>query len=228
MKIETNQKLLFIGDSITSAARNFELGGEGLSDEAYGSGYVRMVKSMLDTFYPERRIRVVNQGIGGHTVLDLEARWQRDVLAQKPDWLSVMIGINDVWRQFDNPLMTDRHVSLERYTDTYRRLLEQTRPSLSGLVIASPYVIDRNTEDAMRQRMDEYRFVSKRLASEFDARYVDTQAHFDIYLKHYHPNQLCWDRIHPSATGHMLLARAWLDAVGFKWAPAVVDENNPL
>lgn len=217
MKIEANQKLLFIGDSITSAARNFECGGEGLSDDAYGSGYVRMIKSVLDAFYPERHIRVINQGVGGNTVRDLEARWDVDVLQHKPDWLSVMIGINDVWRQFDNPLRPELHVSLDVYSDTYRRLLEQTRPALKGLVIASPYFIERNLQDAMRSRMDEYRAVSKQLADEFDAIYVDAQEAFDAYLEHYHPNQLCWDRIHPSATGHMLIARAWLNALDFQW-----------
>lgn len=217
MKIEANQKLLFIGDSITSATRNFERGGEGLEDDAYGSGYVRIIKSMLDAFYPERRIRVVNQGIGGHTVRDLEARWQADVIQRQPDWLSVMIGINDVWRQFDTPLMAERHVSLKDYTDTYRRLLESTRPSLKGLVIASPYFIESNADDLMRRRMDAYRSASERLAGEFDAIYVDTQVGFDAYLEHYHPSQLCWDRIHPSAAGHMLIARAWLDALDFQW-----------
>lgn len=217
MKIETGNKLVFIGDSITCADRNFNLNGEGRDDAAYGSGYVRMVKSMLDAFYPERQIRVVNKGIGGHTVLDLAERWQSDVLDLKPDWLSVMIGINDVWRQFDTPLATERHVQLDVYTDTYRRLLEQARPGLTGLVIASPYVLDTNLDDSMRRRMDEYRAVSQQLAAEFDGIYVDTQLAFDAYLQHYHPNQLCWDRIHPSASGHMVIARAWLNALGFKW-----------
>lgn len=216
MKIEPNEKLVFIGDSITSAARNFDLGGEG-NDDAYGSGYVRMVKSILDAFCPERRIRVINKGIGGHTVLDLAERWQRDVLDLKPDWLSVMIGINDVWRQFDRPLMTESHVQLDVYTDTYRRLLEQTRPGLKGLVIASPYVLDTNIDDAMRRRMDEYRAVSQQMAEEFDGIYVDTQVAFDAYLQHYHSNQLCGDRIHPSSSGHMVIARAWLNALGFEW-----------
>jgi lysophospholipase L1-like esterase len=218
MKIQTGQKVVFIGDSITSAARNFDLGGEGHSDEAYGSGFVLMIKSILDAVYPERRIRVINRGVGGHTIRDLAARWKRDVLDLEPDWLTVMIGINDVWRQFDSPLQADIHVGPDEYLDTYRRLLGQARPSLKGLIIASPYVIDSNPEDAMRRRMDEYREMSRRVADEHDAIYVDTQQPFDRYLEHYHPNQLCWDRIHPSATGHMLIARAWLEAVDFAWS----------
>ncbi|MFN8378973.1 MAG: GDSL-type esterase/lipase family protein [Anaerolineae bacterium] len=44
---------------------------------------------------------VINMGVGGNTVRDLAARWESDVTALNPDWLSICIGINDVWRQFD-------------------------------------------------------------------------------------------------------------------------------
>lgn len=220
MKIKPNDTLLFIGDSITSAARDFNQPGEG-NDSAFGDGYVRIIRSLLDAVYPDRKIRVINKGIGGHTIRDLAARWEKDVLAPSPapppDWLSVMIGINDVWRQFDRPLIPECHVLPDEYESTYRRLLDQTRPLLKGLVIASPYVIDLNTQDAMRARMDQYREISARMAEAYDAVYVDTQSLFDSYLQHYHPNQLCWDRIHPSASGHMLIARGWLNAMGFDW-----------
>lgn len=216
MKIEPGSKLLFIGDSITSGGRNLNLPGEGRTDDAYGSGFVLFVKSLLEAIHPTSRIRVVNKGIGGHTVRDLAARWQADVLDFRPDWLSVMIGINDVWRQFDTPLQTEIHVPLEEYTSTLRSLLAAVRPSLKGLVICSPYVIEANPADPMRAGMDRYGAAARSLAKEFDAIFVDTQASFDAYLRHHHPNQLCWDRIHPSATGHMLIAKAWLEAIGFK------------
>ena len=216
MKIEHGSKLLFIGDSITSGGRNLNLPGEGRTDDAYGSGYVLFVKSLLESTCPDSRIRVVNKGIGGHTVRDLAARWQADVLDFHPDWLSVMIGINDVWRQFDTPLRAEIHVSLEEYTSTLRSLLAAVHPSLKGLVVCSPYVIDANPADPMRAAMDRYGAAARSLAKEFDATFVDTQAAFDAYLRHHHPNQLCWDRIHPSATGHMLIAKVWLDAIGFE------------
>lgn len=134
----------------------------------------------------------------------------------RPHWLSVLIGINDVWRQFNSPLQTEIHVGLEEYTTTLRSLLAQIRPALKGLVVCSPYVIDPNTADPVRAAMDLYRSASRTLAGEFDALFVDTQKPFDAYLRHHHPNQLCWDRIHPSATGHMLITKAWLDMVGLK------------
>jgi len=53
-------------------------------------------------FYPERAIRVITAGVGGNTCRDVAARWQKDVLDVTPDWVSLMIGINDVWRQLTN------------------------------------------------------------------------------------------------------------------------------
>ena len=216
MKIEANSKLVFVGDSITSAGRSFDCNGEG-GDEAFGSGYVLMAKSILEAVYPERRIRTINMGVGGHTIRDLAARWTRDVIERQPDWLSVMIGINDVWRQFDSSLRPEMHVYPEEYLQTYRDLLSPIREQLDGLVIASPYVVDNNAKDAMRQRMDEYREMSADIAREFDAIYVKVQAPFDAFLEHCHSNALCWDRIHVNATGHMLIAREWLNSVGFTW-----------
>jgi len=104
MKIENGSKLLFIGDSITDCGRARPV-GEGLHWNNLGNGYVSIVQAQILTKHPESRIIVINMGVGGDTVRHLKARWQTDVLDLKPDWLSIMIGINDVWRQFDNPLI---------------------------------------------------------------------------------------------------------------------------
>src|SRR5699024_10230008 len=98
MKLKKSQKLLFIGDSVTDCERA-KPHGEGLF-QALGNGYVSIIDSFLQSTYPELGIRVVNKGLSGNTVRDLKARWQEDVLDQSPDWLAIMIGINDVWRQF--------------------------------------------------------------------------------------------------------------------------------
>src|SRR5687768_15255030 len=105
VKIQANSKLVMIGDSITDAGRKQPI-GEG-RNEATGRGYVAQVETLLNTVYPQLAIRVVNVGTSGNTVRDLKNRWQTDVIDQKPDWLSVMIGINDVWRQFDSPVQKE-------------------------------------------------------------------------------------------------------------------------
>src|SRR3954462_2992704 len=98
MLIQAGQKLVMIGDSITDCERARPV-GEGLFG-AVGKGYVAMVDAQLMNAFPERSIRVVNMGSSGNTVRDLAGRWQGDILDLRPDWLSVLIGINDVWRQF--------------------------------------------------------------------------------------------------------------------------------
>src|SRR4051812_38576374 len=121
MRLEPAQKLLFIGDSVTDCER-VKPEGEGLF-AALGNGYVSYVDALLQAVYPEWGIRVVNKGISGNTVRDLKNRWQEDVMDQKPDWLSVMIGINDVWRQYDTPFIRDWHVYLDEYEETLKQLV---------------------------------------------------------------------------------------------------------
>lgn len=214
MVIGTGSRLLFIGDSITDAGRARPVGEwrDGL-----GNGYVAHVDALLQAAAPEKRIRVMNTGISGNTVRDLAARWKTDVLDLRPDWLSIMIGINDVWRQFDSPLHPERHVLPDEYRRTLGELVERTRKSLRGLVLMTPYYIEPARSDPMRARMDEYSAIVRDLAGRFDAVLVDTQAAFDEVLRHVYPAALAWDRVHPAAAGHMVIARAFLKAVGFQW-----------
>ena len=216
MKITPNSKLVFIGDSVTDCGRAQPI-GDG-RDPALGNGYVSYIAALLGAANAEERIRVVNVGTSGNTVLNLAERWQRDVLDIRPDWLSVMIGINDVWRQFDSPLHPERAVDLPTYEATLRRLVTQTRPVVKGLVLMTPFYIEPNPTDAMRARMDEYGAAVARIARETDgAILVDTQAAFNAVLRYVYPALLAWDRVHPSQVGHMILARAFLQAIEFEW-----------
>ena len=218
MLIGKGEKLVMIGDSVTDCGRAQPV-AEGLFDPL-GRGYVTFVDALLSACYPGLGIRVVNVGSGGNTVRDLQARWTRDVLELKPDWLGICIGINDVWRQFDIPRQTEKHVSLEEYAATLESLVSATRPRLKGLVLMTPYYIEPNRDDAMRKRMDAFGGVVRRLAAAYEAQFVDLQAAFEPLLAHVHSAAISWDRVHPNQTGHMAIARAFLDAVGFSWAGA--------
>jgi lysophospholipase L1-like esterase len=215
MKIDKNDKLLMIGDSITDIGRKRPV-GEGLFDP-YGNGYVNLVKGLIDCTYPELAIRIVNMGCSGDNVRALKDRWQTDVIDQKPEWLSIMIGINDVWRQFDIPKQTENHVMLDEYEETLCELIEQVKPSLKGLVLMSPYYIESSLDDAMRSEMDRYGAVMKKLAEKYDAIFVDTQKAMNGMLEHFHSSYLAWDRVHPNVTGHMTLAKAFLKAIDFEF-----------
>jgi lysophospholipase L1-like esterase len=213
MRIKAHSKLVMIGDSITDCERARPV-GEGLFG-AVGKGYVALVDAAIATARPDLHIRVVNMGASGNTVRDLKNRWESDVLALQPHWLSIMIGINDVWRQFDMPLVTECHVYPDEYEATLDELVAKTKPRLKGLVLMTPYYIEPNRKDAMRARMDEYGRVVRRLAKRHDTILVDTQAAFDrVLAASWYPAALAWDRVHPNLVGHMAIARAFLDAVG--------------
>jgi len=208
-----DRKIVFVGDSITDCGRARPVGeGNGL-----GNGYVQFIDAFLGATKPELKLRTINMGVGGNTVRDLEARWQTDVLILKPQYVSLMIGINDVWRQFDSPLQKEIHVGPEEYRDTLDRLLAKTTPHVERTFVASPFYIEPNKHDRMRARMDEYGAYAQEVAIEHGAVWVDVQAAFDAVLRHVHPNALAWDRVHPNATGHAIITRAWLKSVGVQW-----------
>lgn len=210
-------KLLFIGDSITDAGRSpigepAPWAGPGL-----GNGYVSLVEAWLVATRVQDRLRVINRGTSGNTVRDLAARWQTDVLDLQPDLVSVMIGVNDVWRQFDTPLRGETHVLPDEYEKALDDLATRTLATLSApsrLVLATPFFFEPHRADAMRARMDEYGAIVRRLAARHGATFVDTQAAIDAVLAHTHPMSLTWDRVHPLPAGHMILARAFLAALG--------------
>lgn len=216
MLLQKGQKLLFIGDSITDCDRA-KPSGEGLFG-ALGRGYASIVDALLQAVYPELGIRVVNTGISGNTVRDLAARWQEDVLDRKPDWLSIMIGTNDVWRQYDTPFITEWHVYKDEYEATLRKLVAETKPILKGgLVLMTPFFIESNERDAMRATMDEYGAIVRKVAEDYGCLFVDTQSAFNEVLKELYSATLAWDRVHPTQAGHAVLARAFLNKVGFRW-----------
>lgn len=212
MKLGQNDKLVMIGDSITDCGRQRPV-ADGSSD-ALGNGYVSLVNAMLQATYPGWKIRVANMGVSGNTVRDLKARWQSDVLDLRPDWVSVMIGINDVWRQFDRPYATELHVYPDEYEATLDELVRRTAPEVKGIVLMTPFYIEPNLRDPMRAMMDRYGQIVRRTAERHGTLFVDTQEAFDRILGHLYPAALAWDRVHPNPVGHYALARAFLQAIG--------------
>ncbi len=215
MNLPRNSKLLFIGDSITDCNRGPS--GEACAWEpnvGLGLGYVSQINAWLHAAHPESAIRVVNQGISGNTIRDLAARWDKDVIAHRPDTLCIMIGINDVWRQFDSPLRPEIAVDPAEYRETLAKLVASAGSIAQSIHLATPYFIEPNRSDAMRARMDEYGTIVREVAMASGASFIDTQAAFDQVLNHVHPAALAWDRIHPSPAGHMVIARAFLTSFG--------------
>lgn len=212
MYFAPKSKIVIMGDSITDCGRAQPV-GEGLFN-AQGNGWVNLVVGQLGAAYPQAGFRVVNMGTSGNTVRDLKDRWQRDVTDQHPDYVVVMIGTNDVWRQFDMPLQPEAHVYLDEYEATLDALVAQTIPTVRGMVLMTPFYLEPNTADAMRAAMDRYGEVVRKVARKHGTLFVDTQAAFAPVLQHMHSSAIGWDRVHPNIIGHTVLARAFLDAVG--------------
>jgi lysophospholipase L1-like esterase len=212
MQLENNKTLLFIGDSITDCGRAGPTGERA----GLGDGYVRVVKALLESTYPEIGLRILNTGISGNRVTDLQTRWDEDVINHEPNYLSVMIGINDVWRQFDCPEGI-LQVDIEMFERVYRKLIEQTIVRVEKMILMTPFYLELNTEDPMRKKMDEYGAVVKSLAEEFNCIFVDVQAAFNQYMEKRPTQTLCGDRVHPNLTGHTVIAKAFLNAMEYKW-----------
>ena len=207
MLFQDMDKIVFAGDSVTdmSSARPV---GEGLFDNL-GFGYVRVVENLLSACYPEIRLHIMNSGISGNTSRDLLARWQTDVLDRKPDYLSICIGINDVWRQFDTPGIPAFAVFPEEYEKNLCAMIESAS-GVKKIFLLTPYYMEPNKSDTMRARMDEYGAIVKRLAEKYGCELVDLQAMFDRYFRHRHSTYIAWDHIHPNQMGATLIAREFL------------------
>ncbi len=215
MFFEHLDRIVFAGDSVTDMGSDRPV-GEGLLD-SLGKGYVRVVDDMLATWYPERCIRVTNSGIGGNTSRDLLVRWERDVISLTPQWISICIGINDVWRQFDCPAMPDWAVSLEEYRENVEKMVVSAKENTKGVFLMTPYYMEPNKGDPMRKRMDEYGAICKELAEQHKVEFIDLQAMFDRYFAHRHSGFIAWDRVHPNMVGATLIAREFLKHCGFDY-----------
>lgn len=215
MNLKSKSTILFVGDSITDAGR--DPSGEAaawLPHFGLGQGYVSQVWAWLTAAHPELRLRIVNKGISGNSVRDLDDRWQKDVLDIRPDVLCVMIGINDVWRQFDVPWSATPVIEPAEFRDTLSRLTAEASASASAMYLASPFFLEPNMQDPMRKRMDEYGLIVREIAEVHRGVFINVQEAFDHVMQHLHPSALGWDRIHPGPHGHMVIARAFLRAFG--------------
>ena len=215
MIFENMDRIVFAGDSVTDMD-SVKPVGEGLFDKL-GKGYVRIIDNMLAAVYPEIKIRVTNSGVSGNTSRDLLERFERDVVDLKPDWVSICIGINDVWRQFDTPAMADAQVFPDEYESNVEQMITSVKGSVKGIFILSPYYMEPNREDAMRARMDEYVAICKKLTEKHGCIFVDFQQLYEDYCKVRHSTFIAWDRVHPNTVGATLMARAFLEQCGFDY-----------
>ncbi|MGK5739233.1 SGNH/GDSL hydrolase family protein [Micromonospora sp. URMC 103] len=205
MILRAGQRVVFIGDSITDCGRRD-------ANAPYGNGYVSLVRAFVTARHPGLGLRWVNRGVSGDTVRHLAARWERDALGERPDWLSVMIGINDIWRRYRGPVA--EAVPIDEYERTLRALLRRAVDATGcRLILGDPYLIEPDRAEPQRADTDRYAAVVAALATEFGAVHVPTQAAVDRALAASTPGDWADDRVHPNLAGHALLADAFLAAL---------------
>ena len=200
-------KLLFIGDSITDAGRASDA-------EGIGNGYVRMIRDGLRAEHPENSPQVINRGVSGNKITDLRSRWLRDVIELRPDVLSIMIGINDVWHEI-NPEWRPG-VGIDLFVETYRELLRATKTELPKceLVLCEPTVIWPPQEPHANAALRPYVDAVNEIAREFQIDHVVHLHEAFNRAKQLRPDiAWCPDGVHPSSSGHALIAREWLGAI---------------
>lgn len=215
MIFENMDRLVFAGDSVTDMG-SMQPVGEGRGENV-GQGYVRILENMFATWYPEIKLRITNSGMSGNTSRNLLARFQRDVLDLHPDWVSICIGINDVWRQFDGPAIADSHVLPEEYEENLEKMIVSVKEQVKGVFLMTPYYMEPNKDDWMRSRMDEYGAICKKLAIKHDCIFIDLQEMFNQYFKHRHSSYIAWDRVHPNLIGATMIAKEFLKHCDFDY-----------
>ena len=200
-------KILFFGDSITDMARSRDTDGQAYG---YGVGYVNSVGSTLKYENPEK-YEIVNRGIGGHRIVDLYARIKVDVWNHKPDVISVLIGINDVWHEINY----QNGVEIDRFEKVYRMLIEDTKKALPNakIIINEPFVLRGSaTEEHFDEFLEVYKYaeIAARLAKEYDLYFLPLQKAFDEAAEKYGAETFLRDGVHPTVQGSVLIASEWI------------------
>jgi acyl-CoA thioesterase-1 len=195
--LKPSQTIVFIGDSITDMGRN---------QPAYrplGFGYVHFVGNLLLAKYPQLNLNIINTGISGNTILDLKNRWERDCLEHKPDILSVLIGINDLYHRYSGPEELPEAVYPDEYESTYRQLLSLVkRKPNSQLVLIEPFMFCDDSGNKIFQDLRAYIRIVHNLAEEFDAVLVPLQGRIDEQIKKIPPEKWSQDSVHPYTWAH--------------------------
>ncbi|MBN8461022.1 MAG: SGNH/GDSL hydrolase family protein [Verrucomicrobia bacterium] len=202
--------ILFQGDSITDAGRDKKT-PDANHAAALGNGYPALAAGALLGSYPDLELKIFNRGISGNKVPDLEARWQADTIDLKPDVLSILIGVNDLWHTL--AFGKTYKGTIQDYETGYRGLLERTAKELPGvrIVICEPFTT--RTDDDFKP-LAGYRAVARKLAEEMKLTFVPFQSAFDAALKAAPAGFWLGDGIHPTPPGHALMLQTWRDAVG--------------
>ena len=213
-KLKKGAVILFQGDSITDAGRNRKNEGRANEISALGRGYPLHAAGGLMADHADKGLKIFNRGISGHKVPDLAKRWKKDCLDLKPDVLSILIGVNDIWHKMNG----NYDGTVEIYRTGFTQLLKETREALpeTTFVICEPFALRCGAvKDSWFPEFDQRRAVAKEVAKKAGALWVPFQEIFDqSTASGVDPRYWAHDGVHPSLAGHALMAKSWREVVG--------------
>jgi lysophospholipase L1-like esterase len=202
-----NALILFQGDSITDCGRDRE------HHTDLGSGYPFFLSSILSYKHPDKEYSFLNRGISGNRIVDLYARVKEDIINISPDVLSILIGVNDVWHEFQN----SQGVSGDKFKKIYAMLLDEVKENNPDITLAlvEPFVLKAGEVaqdwDKWLAQMHERQGIVKSLAEEYNAVFVPLQDEFDRLSENHSPAFWAEDGVHPTNAGHMAIAYRWTE-----------------
>ncbi|MFH1496495.1 MAG: SGNH/GDSL hydrolase family protein [Verrucomicrobiota bacterium] len=206
LEIQPDDTFLFYGDSITDCGRD----RGNLAN--LGGGYVNQINARLGLACASPALRVINTGISGNRIYDLETRLEADLLAHKPSVVTFLIGINDVWRRYDRDLLSPAADFAAAYHRVLTRIQSELKPQL---VLMEPFLLpvpeDRRK---WREDLDPKITVVRDLAVEFGADLIPLDGLFAAAACRAPAAFWLPDGVHPSPAGHALIADAWLENSG--------------
>jgi len=201
-------KILFQGDSITDAGRNRD------DENSLGTGYPNLIKAELGFLFPGE-YTFVNKGISGNRIVDLYARIKNEIINLKPDVMSILIGVNDVWHEFhENP----NGVEADKYFKIYSMLIDEIKEALPDIkiIIMEPFVLNgTGTEahwDTFKAEVKKRAEKAREIAKKYNLTFVPLQDKFDEAAKKASNDYWLRDGVHPTVIGHELIKREWIKA----------------
>ena len=212
LKLLKEQVILFQGDSITDSGRNKEDTGFNTARNL-GSGYPMLAGAAILNKYEALNLKIYNKGISGNKVFQLAERWDKDCLELKPDVLSILIGVNDIWHKLNGTY----NGTAEIYRNDYIALLERTIKALPNvkLIICEPFAVKgvKAVDDKWYPEFFDYQKAAKDIARQFKATFIPFQSVFDEAQKRAPGSYWTGDGVHPSLAGAQLMAKAWMKAL---------------
>lgn len=201
------QVILFQGDSVTDCGRD----REDITSLSYG--YPGIIAKTYNLYFPDNEVTFINKGISGNRVKDVLNRYEEDIKEIRPDFISILIGINDTWRKYDSNDPT----TPEEFEATYRKLLNLIKTDLPDckIMIIEPFVLNSLPDRALwREDLDPKIQVVRKLAKEYADYYVPLDGILaKVEVEQYSCEQLASDGVHPSHLGHGIIAQEYIKAL---------------